>query len=146
MFEAPEFVGLGTETEVPENVSTEKLWEALLIKVPQPNLFLPVFDVKSRPSDDGLGTYREMTMNTPNGPHTIIENIYADKSIWEIKFVVVNDTFEIVNVINIDPDSGKRTMEFYKRNSTTKEREHWAMPKAGSLLAHQKIYDYAATL
>ena len=146
MSNAPEPVGLGASSEVPENISTEQLWQTLLIKIPQPNLFLPVHDVKSRPSDDGLGTYREMTMNFPSGPQTIVENIYSDKSILEIKFASANENYEIVNVIHVDADTGKRTLEFYKRNSTTKQREHWAVPKANATASFEKMYDYAVTL
>lgn len=146
MSDAFELVGLGFSTDVPNNVSTENLWQTLNIKNYQPELFLPYFNAKTRPSDDGLGLYREMTRNTSEGPITFCENIYCDISKWEMTFVNTKDSSEIINVINIDPISGKRTMEFYKRNSSTKERERWEIPLPAAIEAHRKMYDYAAAL
>lgn len=97
-------------------------------------------DVFTRPSDDGLGTYREMSM----GDNKIIENIYHDKSTHEVKFSVVNDDVDIMNVINFH-DDGTRTLELYKRKATTKERIHWAVPKHVSLAAINKIFELATT-
>jgi hypothetical protein len=88
-------------------------------------LFLPVSDVVHRPSDDGLGTYREMSI----GPNRVKESIYADERNLEVKFVVINENNEHVNKIHIDPETAVRTLEFYKRDSTTKGRIHWSAPK-----------------
>jgi hypothetical protein len=57
-----EEAGFGVSVVIPPEVSNEKLWEVLLLKIQQPNLFLPVSNVSTRPSDDGLGTYREMQL------------------------------------------------------------------------------------
>ena len=69
-----EIVDLGVALDIPVDIPTDKVWQVFMIKVQQPNLFLPVTDVYCRPSDDGKGTYREMTQ----GPNRIIENIYAN--------------------------------------------------------------------
>lgn len=63
-----------------------------------------------------------------------------------VKGVIVNEPNEHVNIILQDEETGKRTLEFYKRNSETKERVHWAMPAkviAGGLI---KVLDMAKTL
>ena len=128
--------------EISEDISTEKIWEALLIKIETPNIMLPVTDVVTRPSDDGLGTYREMTL----GPNRIIENIYSNKSTLEIVFDMVNDDSEIVNIIHIDEKTGKRSLEFFKRNSTTKERVVWTAPVNMVIDAIKKTIDHARSL
>lgn len=133
--------GLGIALEIPDEISTEKVWQVLLIKIKQPNLFLPVTDVVTRTSDDGLGTYREMSL----GPNRIIENIYADESLLEVNFNVTNDPEEHVNIITIDK-SGKRMLEFYKRNSETKERVFWTVPAKIGLTGMAKIFEMAKTL
>ena len=137
-----ELAGMGVGMEIPENISSEKIWQILLIKITQPNLFLPVTDVISRPGDDGRSTYREMSM----GPNRIIENIYTDESIFEVNFDVVTDDTEIVNVILTDTATGKRTLEFYKRSSSTKERLHWAVPAKIGRAACDKIFEMARAL
>ena len=136
-----EEAGLGAAKEIPEDVSNEKVWQALLIKIKQPNLFLPVSDIVTRPSDDAIGTYREMSL----GPRRIIENIYTDDSIFEVKFVVTNDPTEHVNIIHTDASTGKRTLEFYLRDKTTKERLLWHVPKHVALGGIQKVIEMAAT-
>jgi hypothetical protein len=118
-------VGLGASQVIENDITTENVWQVLQIKIKEPNLFLPVSDVVHRPSDDGLGIYREMSI----GPKRVKENIYADERNLEVKFVVINENNEHVNKIHIDPETGVRTLEFYKRDSTTKERIHWSAPK-----------------
>ena len=135
-----ELVGLGAGMEIPEEISTDKVWAVLLIKIKQPNLFLPVTDVVTRPIEGG-GTYREMSM----GPSRIIENIYYDESILEVNFNVTNDQNEHVNTILVD-NNGKRTLEFFKRNSVTKERVEWAVPKQTVLTGMVKIFDMARNM
>ena len=137
-----ELVGLGAGTTIPEEITTEQVWKVLLLKIEQPNLFLPVTGVITRPTDDGKGTYREMSM----GPHTICENIYTDESKLEVKFVVTDDIIEHVNIIHTNATSGERTLEFYKRHSQTGERTPWEVPKSACLDAIAKVLDYARTV
>jgi hypothetical protein len=144
-----EMAGMGVAMEIPEAIATDKVWEVLLIKIKQPDLFLPVSDVLTRPSDDGLGTYREMT--APNKTR-VFENIYADESIHEVKFRVADDAAEHVNVIvtkdGCNGGAGVRTLEFYKRLSTSEGevKVHWAVPGKMALGGIQKVLDMAATL
>ncbi len=137
----PELAGLGKGLEIPDDISNEKVWQVLLIKIQQPSLFLPVTDVVTRPSDDGAGTYREMSM----GPNRITENIYTDESIYEVNFSVANDENDHVNIILTDA-TGKRTLEFYKRNSTTKERVPWTVPAHVALGGITKVLEMARTI
>lgn len=74
-------IGHGASIEIPPEISTEQVWAALIIKITQPNLFVPASDVVTRPSDDGLGVYREMTV----GGNRMIENVYVNKDIFEIR-------------------------------------------------------------
>lgn len=135
-----ELVGLGVSQTIAEDISTEQVWKALLIKIKEPNLFLPVTDVITRPSEDGRGTYREMSL----GPNRIIENIYADEALLEVKFVVENDIVEHVNIIHTN--NGVRTLEFYKRHSQTGERVQWDAPKQVGLGGIEKVLEKARTL
>lgn len=97
----------GVQLPVPSDLRDEFLWQALKIKVLHPDQFLPVTDVKvrlsarlssrlqhfhvrvtiecwqTRTSDDGKGTYREMTLHGS----VIIENIYLNESALEVVFV-----------------------------------------------------------
>lgn len=137
-----EQVGLGVAATIPTDVTTKQVWQALVIKIKQPNLFLPATDIFTRPSDDGKGTYREMSV----GPARILENIYADESLLEVKFIVTDDVIEHVNIIHTDATTGERTLEFYKRHSLTGERVFWDVPKQGGLGAINKVLEYAKTL
>jgi hypothetical protein len=92
----------------------------LVHKVQHPEHYLPVTDVLARPSDDGKGTYREMSL----GPRRIIENIYCDES----KLVGVDAPSEHVNLIT--DAHGVRRLEFFLRDKATKERVPWEVPKA----------------
>jgi hypothetical protein len=73
------------------------------------------------------------------------ENIYYDESILEVNFNVTNDENEHVNIIILD-QNGKRTLEFFKRNSVTKERVEWAAPKQVALAGMVKIFDMARNI
>ena len=137
-----EQVGLGVAATIPEEITTKQVWQALTVKIKQPNLFLPATDIITRQSDDGNGTYREMSV----GPARILENIYSDESLLEVKFIVTNDIIEHVNIIHTDASTGERTLEFYKRHSQTRERVFWDVPKQGGLGAINKVLEYARTL
>lgn len=114
----------GASAQVPEDVSIEQLWQSLVIKITQPNIFLPVTVQVTRPSDDGKGIYREMSL----GPKSIIENIYERKDDLEVVFQNVGSDDEIVNAITIDKDTDVRTLSFFQRKISTKERLEWAVP------------------
>ncbi len=137
-----EEAGLGVNLEIPTEISNEKLWDALIIKIEKPQLMLPVTDVIHRVSDDGVGTYREMSV----GPKRMIENIYSDKLIWEVVFKSVTGDTEIVNIINTNTATGVRNLEFFMRDSITKERIHWAAPKSLGLGGIQKTLELARSL
>jgi hypothetical protein len=90
-------------------------------------LFLPVKVHVVRVSDDGFGTYREMSLlATPE--QKIVENIYHN-NVDLVRFVVVGDEAEHVNVI-VDEGAGVRSLQFLKRNTATLERVHWPAPLA----------------
>ncbi len=133
-----EQVGLGAGIPIPDDITTDAVWEILIDKISHPYRYLPVTDVITRPSDDGIGTYREMSL----GPRRIIENIYHKP--YEVKFCVTNDESEHVNVIHIEPNN--RSVEFYLRNTKTLERMHWSAPKPMVLAAITKIYEAARLL
>lgn len=137
-----EQIGLGVAATIPEEITTKQVWQALIVKIKQPNLFLPATDIVTRPSDDGKGTFREMSV----GPARIFENIYADESLLEVKFVVTDDIIEHVNIIHTNATTGERTLEFYKRHSQTGEKVFWDMPKLGGLGAINKVLEYSRTL
>ena len=139
---ATEIVGLGASLPIEDSVSSDSVWKVLLEKIQNPQLFLPVEDVISRTSDDGLGTYREMTIPSMNA--RMIENIYVDKSIWEVKFVRTDTSLEHVNIIT-DVD-GVRKLEFYQRDSITKERVPWHAPKEVALGGISKVLKRAKEL
>ena len=114
--------------EIPEEISTDKVWAVLQIKIQQPNLFLPVTvtDVVTRPIEED-GKYREMSM--------VRFNETDDQ----------DDEDEHVNAILVD-NNGKRTLEFFKRNSVTKERVEWAVPKQMVVTGIVKVFDMARTI
>lgn len=116
----------GVSMPIPSTLSTADLWVALKTKITQPNLFLPVTVLVARPSDDGKGTYREMTL----GERVMKENIYEDVDALEVKFQIVGTNEEIVNAILTDAATGDRTLTFFSRKIDTKERTHWIAPKA----------------
>ena len=106
----------GVQLPVPSHLRDEFLWQALKIKVLHPDQFLPVTDVKvrllhvvsspvwhskcaltselwqTRTSDDGTGTYREMTLNGS----VITENIYLNEDALEVTFVKADGTGEVL--------------------------------------------------
>ena len=140
----PETVGLGVAMDIDAVLSSDAVWAVLELKIKEPFRFLPVKDVLTRPSDDGAGTYREMTMASSGA--RIVENIYtAGAPLYEVRFVVVNDENEHVNVITSDAATGARTLEFYKRNAASKARVPWSAPKAVALGGIKAVLDMART-
>jgi hypothetical protein len=74
----------GAALDVDPAVKLENLIIVLKDKILHPDKYLPVSNVFTRPSDDGKGTYREMSL----GPNRIIENIYWDQEELEVQFKV----------------------------------------------------------
>ena len=111
----------------------------LVDKVQHPDSYLPVTDVVARPSADGRGTYREMSL----GARRIIENIYEDEAALLVRFVVVDAATEHVNEITTDA-AGVRRLEFYLRDSATRARVHWNAPMAAALGGIAKVLAKAA--
>lgn len=132
-----EEAGLGVFSIIDDNVSNKQLMVILRNKIIHPEDYLPVTNVVTRPSDDGNGTYREMSF----GENRIIENIYVDDALLEVKFVVVDSDTEHVNIItSVD---GVRKLEFFARNKHTLERTHWRAPKHVAHGGIMKVLDKA---
>lgn len=134
MSDAVELAGLGAAMDIDADISTPAVWKVLVHKTLHPDAYLPVTDVFTRPSDDGKGTYREMSL----GPRRIIENIYCDEAALEVLFVVVDAPTEHVNVITTGAD-GARRLEFFLRDKATRERVPWEAPKAVALGGIAKV-------
>eukprot|EP01034_Spumella_vulgaris_P035263 gene35263-43478_t len=86
-----------------------------------------------------------MTAPGPTGPRRMLENIYSNKSIWEVVFRSTTEPIEIVNIISTNAETGVRSLEFFLRSSETKERLFWEGPKAIGLAGIQKTFDMAAS-
>ena len=143
----PEWVDLGVEIE-PE-LSTDAIWAVLLEKIEQPDRFLPVKDISCRQSDDGKGTYLEMTTTfhaaTGRPEQRVIENIYSyAEPTWEVVFEHTYDDDEVVNKIQIDGENARR-LEFFLRNKITKERVNWQIPKAIGINGIRGVLEMART-
>ena len=103
-------IGGGAVLQIPDDVATEKVWKALVLKVTRPDIFVPALDLVIRPNPDG-STYREMTV----GGKRMIENVFIDESKLEIRSEIVNGEDEYVNCIVTEEETGDRFIEFYKR-------------------------------
>ena len=79
------------------------------------------------------------------GPNTIKENIYADHSTNEVTFVNTEEPEEIMNCITTN-SAGVRSLEFYRRDSNTKERLEWSVPKHIALNGIQACIDRATRI
>lgn len=86
--EQVEQVGVeGAGMDAGPEVVLENLVKVLQDKILHPDKYLPVTGVITRPSDDGKGTYREMSL----GPNRIVENIYWVEEELEVQFKVLYD-------------------------------------------------------
>jgi hypothetical protein len=129
----PELVGTaGVSLEIDADLPTAHVMTALKEKIVNPQRFLPVTNVRCRPSDDGAGTYREMTVTMGDKTSVMIENIYHD-NVGLVRFVVVDDPNEHINVIEHDAATGARRLKFGKRNSTTHEAVFWCVSDGAQL-------------
>jgi hypothetical protein len=141
----PEPVGLGFCSDPIEGVGAGALWEMMLLKVAQPELFLPVKAVECRVGE--AATWRTMTFDGPGPMHgrVILENIYADEASGEIQFVSLDEAGEetdavVMNVLLQDP----LRIEYFQRHGKTKERTFWPAPKAGAMSAIAKTVELSA--
>lgn len=103
-------IGGGAVLQIPDDVPTEKVWKALILKITRPDLFVPAVDLVIRSNADG-STYREMTV----GGKRMIENVYIDEAKMEIRAEIVDGEDEYVNCIVIEEETGDRLIELYKR-------------------------------
>ncbi len=140
----PELVGVDGVGLDFENIKLENVITILKDKILHPDKYLPVKDVFTRPSDDGIGTYREMSL----GPNRIIENIYWVAEDMEVQFKVVGAETEHVNKIIVlgEGEEKKFRLEFYARNMKTLERVHWPAPKHIALGGVAKVLEEARSL
>lgn len=102
-------IGGGAVLVIPDDVTTEKVWKALVLKITRPDIFVPATDLILRTNVDG-STYREMTV----GGKRMIENVYIDEAKLEIRAEIVDGEDEYVNCIVVD-ETGDRYIELYKR-------------------------------
>jgi hypothetical protein len=143
---APELVGTNkASVAIEESLASLHVMAALKEKILNPQNFLPVTDVISRVSEDGKGTYREMTVNMPSGSSSrMIENIYHN-DVDVVRFCVCGDNNEHVNFIHTDATGG-RHLQFFKRNTSTLEPVHWPAPMAVAVGGIHKVLERARAL
>ncbi len=128
------------------DLPTAHVMTALKEKIVNPQRFLPVTNVQCRPSDDGAGTYREMALTGADGKtNVIVENIYHD-NVGLVRFVVVDDANEHINVIECDASTGERRLKFGKRNSTTHEAVHWCVIQRHMYISNASVHAVTSSL
>jgi hypothetical protein len=129
-----EIVGLGVQSPIPIQAPAERVWEVMIDKVYNTGNYLPVTDVKTKDIIPGQHVYREMTLNGK----IIKENIYLDKSHYEIRFAVVGE--DQIHINHYYPDTG--ILEYWQENGKG-ERILWEAPKASGLAAIIKTKELA---
>ena len=129
-----ETVGLGVQSPVPIQAPVERVWELMVDKVYNTGKYLPVTDVKTNDIIPGQHVYREMSLNG----NTIAENIYLDKSKYDIRFAVVGK--DEIHINHYYPDTG--ILEYWQENSKG-ERIPWHAPKSFVLQAMAKTKELA---
>jgi hypothetical protein len=129
-----ETVGLGVQSPVPIQAPAERVWEIMVDKVYNTGKYLPVTNVKTNDIIPGQHVYREMSLNG----NSIAENIYIDKSKYDIRFAVVGK--DEIHVNRYYPDTG--ILEYWQENSKG-ERIPWHAPKAAALGAIIKTKELA---
>uniref|UniRef100_A0A7S2AAN9 Uncharacterized protein n=1 Tax=Trieres chinensis TaxID=1514140 RepID=A0A7S2AAN9_TRICV len=144
----PESVGLGYCSDPIRDADPRKLWKHMRTKISRPQVFLPVTDVEALYVDGDGGGYTRRTMTFvgpgPMNGLVIKENIYAEESTGEIRFVVLDDDgketdVEIVNALLDHPTR----IEYYRRAVGTRERLEWPAPKASAVGAIKKTVELA---
>lgn len=113
------------------------LWPAMVDKIHHPEKYLPhVSDVVTRPTADGSGTYREMTLN---GSHTMREDIYADAETGRIEFRVVDRNLVVVNQYRHD----LRAIEYVLEDTERRVLGWWKGMREGTYHAILNQYQIA---
>ena len=139
-----EEVGLGVSSGPIENVTPDflaKIWKHMVVKIKQPNLFLPVTNVKTEDCDG----YVKRSMELKTNGDVLKENIYSefDGETGEIRFVVLKDgketDNEIINALYKDPPR----IEYFQRSISSGERVHFGVPKHLVLEAISKTIEFA---
>lgn len=129
-----EIVGFGVQSTTPIKASPERVWKAMVDKMYNTSKYLPVTDVKITDKDHEKEVYREMTLNGK----VLRENIYFDKSRFQIRVDLLDD--DIVHFNVYDPDTG--LLEYWEADKNG-ERRSWNAPKQVVLAAMQKTKEVA---
>jgi len=143
---APEEIGLGVSSAPIENCDADKLWKAMLVKIKQPNLFIPVVNVKITDCEGFVKRSMEFAGDGPVAGTVVEENIYTDVKSGEIRSVRLDKDgketdMEIINVLHKDPVR----IEYFQRSRSTKERVPFKAPKAGGLATIAKTIEMASS-
>jgi len=136
--------GLGVSGGAIENVTPDllqKIWKHMVVKIKQPNLFLPVHNVQTQDCDG----YVKRSMELKSTGEVIKENIYEkfNGDNGEIAFVILQDDKEsdeeIINALYKDPTR----IEYFKRSRSSGARLDWNAPKHLVLEAINKTVEMA---
>ena len=76
------------------------------------------------------------------GAKILKENIYFDLPNLEVRFVNCDGSAEVVNSVLTD-ELGVRRLEFFARDTNSKEKKEWPVPKQVALHGIQKCLDAA---
>ena len=79
------------------------------------------------------------------GAKILRENIYFDLLNLEVRFVNCDGSAEVVNLILTD-EYGIRRLEFFARDTNSKEKKEWPVPKQVALHGIQKCLDAARSI
>ena len=131
-----EIVGLGVQSPTPIQAPPERVWEAMIDKIYNTEKYLPVTNVKTKDIKPGQHVYRKMTFKH-NG-ESIEENIYLDKSQYDVRFDVVGA--DEIHINHYYPDTG--ILEYWQENGKG-ERIPWNVPKGVALEAIEKTKEIA---
>jgi hypothetical protein len=125
----PELVGMGIQFQLPVTAPPEKVWAAMVLKIYEPEKFLPVTNVKVTEVIPGRHVQREMVLVG----RTIREEIYLDESCYKIRGFAAGEDSAGINVY--DPNTG--ILNYYKEN-VKGERIPWEIPKVFATMAMEK--------
>jgi hypothetical protein len=122
------------------------LWESLVEKTKQPDLYLPVTNVTWRDNDEPAGSiYREMTLPGKDGAPDVVmkEVITHDEKTKVVEFRSVNDPdFIVVNRYVEDGDEGGH-IEYFVKDSQEKMLGWMKGGREAVAPAIEKHYQYA---
>ncbi|UJR23305.1 hypothetical protein I4U23_026320 [Adineta vaga] len=129
-----EIVGMGVQSTTPIKASPDRVWAAMLDKMYHTEKYLPVSNVKITDEIPDKGFHREMTFHGK----VLRENIYLDKSRFEVRCDVIDEDVVHMNVYH--PDTG--LLEYWEENKNG-ERVSWRAPKNVVLAAMEKTKQFA---